>query len=112
LRAGPFFLYHELRAKLAIEGKDADAIASEVAMAYALGNLPKREGVAFAYMLSSRSLQPKTKRLKEAVSESRGSGRIVGYSLIKQAFVGPSRLGQSRRHQAHGGLLPKSASMR
>jgi hypothetical protein len=45
--------YHELRAKLAIEGKDADAIASEVAMAYALGNLRKREGVAFAYMWSA-----------------------------------------------------------
>jgi hypothetical protein len=45
--------YHELRAKLGMEGKDPDAIASEVAMAYALGNLPKREGVAFAYMWSA-----------------------------------------------------------
>jgi hypothetical protein len=45
--------YHELRAKLGIEGKDADAIASGVAMAYALGKLPKREEVAFAYMWSA-----------------------------------------------------------
>jgi hypothetical protein len=45
--------YHELRTKLGMEGKDPDAIASEVATAYALGKLPKREGVAFAYMWSS-----------------------------------------------------------
>jgi len=45
--------YHELRAKLAMEGKDPDAIASEVARAYALGKLPKRESVAFAYMWSA-----------------------------------------------------------
>jgi len=45
--------YHELRAKLGMEGKDPDPIASEVAMAYALGNLPKREGVACAYMWSA-----------------------------------------------------------
>ena len=36
-----------------MEGKDPDPIASEVAMAYALGNLPKREGVACAYMWSA-----------------------------------------------------------
>ncbi len=45
--------YHEFRAKLGMEGKDPDAIASEVAMAYASGSLPKREGVAFAYMWSA-----------------------------------------------------------
>jgi hypothetical protein len=44
--------YHELRAKLAIAGKDPDAIASELATAYTTGKLPKREGVAFAYMWS------------------------------------------------------------
>lgn len=45
--------YHEFRARLGIAGKDADAIASEVATAYATGKLPKREGVAFAYMWSA-----------------------------------------------------------
>jgi hypothetical protein len=45
--------YHELRAKLAMEGKDADAIASGVAMAYALGQMAKREEVAFTYMWSA-----------------------------------------------------------
>jgi len=45
--------YHELRAKLRIAGKDPDTIASEVATAYATGKLPKREGVAFAYMWSA-----------------------------------------------------------
>jgi hypothetical protein len=46
--------YHELGAKLAIEGNDSDGIARAVAMAYALlGNLPNREGVAFPYMWSA-----------------------------------------------------------
>jgi len=43
----------ELRAKLGMEGKDPDAIAHEVASAYALGRLPKMEGVAFGYMWSA-----------------------------------------------------------
>jgi len=43
----------EFRAKLGMEGKDPDAIASEVATAYALGKLPKMEGVAFGYMWSA-----------------------------------------------------------
>jgi hypothetical protein len=43
----------EFRAKLGMEGKDPDAIAREVAMAYALGKLPKMEPVAFAYMWSA-----------------------------------------------------------
>jgi len=45
--------YQELRAKLGMEGKDPDAIAREVATAYARGELPKMEGVAFAYMWSA-----------------------------------------------------------
>jgi hypothetical protein len=43
----------EFRAKLAMEGKDPDAIGREVAMAYALGKLPKMESVAFGYMWSA-----------------------------------------------------------
>lgn len=45
--------YHELRAKLAMAGKDPDEIANEIAQAYAEGKLPRREGVAFAYMWSA-----------------------------------------------------------
>ena len=45
--------YYELRTKLGMEGKDTDAIGRGVAMAYALGILPKREGVSFAYMWSA-----------------------------------------------------------
>jgi hypothetical protein len=44
--------YQELRAEPGMQGKDPDAIASGVAMAYATGKLPKMEGVAFAYMWS------------------------------------------------------------
>lgn len=46
----------EFRAQLGMEGKDPDAIAREVSMAYALGKLPKMEGVAFAYMWSAGQL--------------------------------------------------------
>jgi hypothetical protein len=45
--------YYELRTKLGMEGKNPEAIARGVAMAYALGELPKSEGVAFAYMWSA-----------------------------------------------------------
>jgi len=43
----------ELRTKLGMEGKDTDAIVRDVAMAYAKGELPKMEAVAFAYMWSA-----------------------------------------------------------
>ena len=43
----------EFRAKLGMEGKDPDDISREVAMAYAHGNLPKMETVAFGYMWSA-----------------------------------------------------------
>lgn len=36
--------YYELRTNLGMEGKDPEAIARGVATAYALGQLPKREG--------------------------------------------------------------------
>ncbi len=45
--------YYELRTKLGMEGKGPDAIARGVETAYALGKLPKREGVSFAYMWSA-----------------------------------------------------------
>ncbi|MGQ0551271.1 MAG: hypothetical protein ACT4PY_16550 [Armatimonadota bacterium] len=45
--------YYELRTKLGMQGNDPETIARGVAMAYALGTLPKREGVAFGYMWSA-----------------------------------------------------------
>jgi len=47
--------YQELRAKLGIEGKNPEAIASGVARAYASGALPKMDAVSFAYMWSADS---------------------------------------------------------
>jgi len=43
----------EFRARLGMEGKDPDAIARDVSTAYAVGRLPKMEGVAFGYMWSA-----------------------------------------------------------
>lgn len=47
--------YQELRTKLGMEGNDPEAIASRVATAYSTGELPKMEGVSFAYMWSADS---------------------------------------------------------
>jgi hypothetical protein len=43
----------ELRARLGMEGKTPDQIAEAVQSAYAKGELPKMETVAFAYMFSA-----------------------------------------------------------
>ena len=45
--------YKELQTKLGMEGKDPETISSRVAKAYASGELPKIEGVSFAYMWSA-----------------------------------------------------------
>ncbi|HZN98319.1 MAG TPA: hypothetical protein VFB61_11355 [Gemmatimonadales bacterium] len=45
--------YQELRAKLAMEGKTPDQIATGVQSAYVKGELPKIEAVGFAYMWSA-----------------------------------------------------------
>jgi hypothetical protein len=45
--------YYELRSSLGMAGKSPDAITEAVAAAYANGQLPKREGVSFAYMWSA-----------------------------------------------------------
>jgi hypothetical protein len=45
--------YYELRSKLGMEGKTPEQIAEGVQAAYAKGELPKREGVSFAYMWSA-----------------------------------------------------------
>ena len=45
--------YYELRTKLAMQRKDPDEIAEGVQAAYARGELPKRDGVSFAYMWSA-----------------------------------------------------------
>jgi hypothetical protein len=43
----------ELQAKLGLEGKGPDQITEAVQVAYAKGELPKMEAVAFAYMFSA-----------------------------------------------------------
>src|SRR5216684_3764681 len=51
--------YYELRTRLAMEGRDPDRIAEGVKAAYAKGEIPKRDGVSFAYMWSAdQSLGP------------------------------------------------------
>jgi hypothetical protein len=45
--------YYELRSKLAMEGHAPDQIAQRVEAAYARGDLPRRDGVTFAYMWSA-----------------------------------------------------------
>lgn len=45
--------YQEMKAQLAMAGKDPDEIASAVKAAYDNGKLPKMESVAFAYMFSA-----------------------------------------------------------
>ena len=45
--------YYELRARLGMAGKAPDQIAEAVGAAYTKGDLPKREGVSFAYMWSA-----------------------------------------------------------
>ncbi|WP_116812278.1 hypothetical protein [Steroidobacter cummioxidans] len=46
-------LVEEMRAQLGLQGMTPDEIPRELAMAYALGKLPKMEGVSFAYMWSA-----------------------------------------------------------
>jgi hypothetical protein len=45
--------YYELRTKLAMQKDGPDEIAEGVQAAYARGELPKRDGVSFAYMWSA-----------------------------------------------------------
>ena len=45
--------YYELRTKLALAGKTPDQIAEGLQAAYVKGDLPKRDGVSFAYMWSA-----------------------------------------------------------
>ncbi len=46
--------YYELRTKLALEGNGPDQIQQRVEAAYARGELPRRDGVSFAYMWSAQ----------------------------------------------------------
>jgi hypothetical protein len=48
--------YYELRTKLGLEGKTPDQIAEGVQAAYAKGDIPKRDGVSFAYMWSAEQI--------------------------------------------------------
>ena len=45
--------YYELRTRVAMEGKGPDQIAESVQAAYVKGDLPRRDGVSFAYMWSA-----------------------------------------------------------
>jgi hypothetical protein len=45
--------YQELRTRLGMEGKGPDQIAEGIQAAYAKGEIPKMEAVAFAYMFSA-----------------------------------------------------------
>lgn len=45
--------YYELRNKLAMEGKTPDEITQAIQAAYSKGELPRRDGVSFAYMWSA-----------------------------------------------------------
>jgi hypothetical protein len=45
--------YYELRSKLGMQGKTPDQITESVQAAYTRGELPKRDGVSFAYMWSA-----------------------------------------------------------
>jgi len=45
--------YYELRTKLAMAGNSPDQIAEGLQAAYVKGDLPKRDGVSFAYMWSA-----------------------------------------------------------
>ncbi len=45
--------YYELRTKFAIAGKSPDQIAESLQAAYVKGELPRRDGVSFAYMWSA-----------------------------------------------------------
>jgi hypothetical protein len=45
--------YYELRSRLGMEGKTPDQIAEGVQAAYVKGELPRRDGVTFAYMWSA-----------------------------------------------------------
>jgi hypothetical protein len=45
--------FYELRSKLGMEGKTPDQIADGIQIAYATGQLPKREAVSFGYMWSA-----------------------------------------------------------
>ncbi len=45
--------YYELRSKLGIAGKTPDQIAEVLQAAYVKGELPRRDGVSFAYMFSA-----------------------------------------------------------
>src|SRR5216684_414136 len=46
-------LLQEMRARLGVEGKSPDQISQAVTAAYAKGELPRMEAVAFAYMYSA-----------------------------------------------------------
>ena len=45
--------YYELRSKLGMKGDAPDRIAQQLEAAYAHGELPRRDGVSFAYMWSA-----------------------------------------------------------
>jgi hypothetical protein len=82
--------YQELRAKLGIEGKGPEQIAAGVQSAYAKGELPRMEGVAFAYMFSAdQDLGP-------------GIGAFHPHVMVYTPYYENSMLGGNQ----FGGALP------
>jgi hypothetical protein len=80
----------EVRARLAMEGKGPDHIAQAVQAAYAKGELPRMEGVAFAYMWSAdQYLAP-------------GIGAYHPHIMVYTPYYENSMLGGN----AFGGTLP------
>src|SRR6266404_6300018 len=80
----------ELRTKLGMEGKTPDQIAEGVQAAYAKGELPKMETVAFAYMFSAdQDLGP-------------GAGAWHPHMMVYTPYYENSMLGGNQV----GGMLP------
>jgi hypothetical protein len=82
--------YYELRSKLAMEGRMPDQIAEGIEAAYARGELPKRDGVTFAYMWSAdQNLGP-------------GAGHWHPHMMVFSPYYKNSMLGDNE----FGGPLP------
>jgi hypothetical protein len=83
--------YYDLRSKLGMQGKAPDQIAEGIQAAYAKGELPKRDGVTFAYMWSAdQNLAP-------------GIGHWHPHMMVFAPYYENSMLGGNQ----FGGVLPQ-----
>jgi hypothetical protein len=86
--------FYELRTRLAMEGKTPDQIARALEAAYARGELPRRDGVTFAYMFSAHShLAP-------------GIGAWLPHMMVFSPYYDSAMLGGN----ADGSPLPQVSS--